>query len=143
MGRFETFSILIAKINRNVRKLKSREMEQFDLRSTHVQYIYHLYKERSLSLKQLSDICIADKAAVSRVIDELQNLGYVKKSDRHQYKHSYSLTKLGEEVGEKLSLRIDSVIEAAGSGLSDEERITFYSNLAKISENLQRMVDGN
>ena len=143
MGRFETFSMLIAKINRNMRKLKAQEMQQFDLRSSHVQYIYHLYKEKALSLKQLSEICISDKAAVSRGIDELQALGYVKQSDRRQYKLFFSLTEAGEEIGEKLSLRVDSVLKATSLGLSDEERRAFYKHLTIISENLQRIVDGN
>lgn len=143
MGRFETFSMLIAKINRNMRKLKAQEMQQFDLRSSHVQYIYHLYKEKALSLKQLSEICISDKAAVSRGIDELQALGYVKQSDRRQYKLFFSLTEAGEEIGEKLSLRVDSVLKATSLGLSDEERRAFYNHLTIISENLQRIVDGN
>ena len=136
MGRFETFSMLIAKINRNMRKLKAQEMQQFDLRSSHVQYIYHLYKEKALSLKQLSEICISDKAAVSRGI-------YVKQSDRRQYKLFFSLTEAGEEIGEKLSLRVDLVLKATSLGLSDEERRAFYNHLTIISENLQRIVDGN
>ena len=141
MRRFETFSTLIGKINKNMRKLKTHEMGQFNLRSSHVQYIYHLYVEKALSLKQLSEICISDKAAVSRGIDELQALGYVKQSDKRQYKHLFSLTDQGEEIGKKLSLRIDSVLKATRSGITDEELLSFYNQLSKISENLERIVD--
>ena len=141
MERFETFSTLIAKINKNIRKIKAREMKEFELKSSHVQYIYHLHKEKSLSLKQLSDMCIADKAAVSRVIEELQSFGYVEQSKSGRYKLLYSLTETGEEVAKKLSSRIVTVLEAVGHGLSDDERIGFYKNLTEISENLQRIAD--
>ena len=143
MRRFETFSMLITKINRNMRKLKAQEMQQFNLRSSHVHYIYYLYKEKALSLKQLSQLCISDKAAVSRGIDELQALGYVKESDKKQYKLFFSLTEEGEKIGEKLSSRVDTVLEATSKGLSEEERLTFYNNLTIICENLQRLVDDN
>ena len=143
MRRFETFSMLITKINRNMRKLKAQEMQQFNLRSSHVHYIYYLYKEKALSLKQLSQLCISDKAAVSRGIDELQALGYVKESDKKQYKLFFSLTEEGEKIGEKLSSRVDTVLEATSKGLSEEERLTFYNNLTRICENLQRLVDDN
>lgn len=141
MERFEVFSTLIAKINRNVRKLKADQMAKYNLRSTHVQYIYHLYTEKSLSLKKLAEICIADKSAVSRGIEELQSLGYVTASDKHQYRLSYSLTKRGEDVGRELSERIDSVIEAVGKGISQEERAAFYRMLTIISENLQTIAN--
>ena len=143
MRRFETFSMLITKINRNMRKLKSQEMRQFNLRSSHVHYIYYLYKEKALSLKQLSEICVSDKAAVSRGIDELQELGYVKQSGKRQYKLSFSLTEEGEKIGERLALKVDSVLEATSIGISEEKRLEFYNNLSKISENLQRLVDDN
>lgn len=143
MRRFETFSMLITKINRNMRKLKAQEMQQFNLRSSHVHYIYYLYKEKALSLKQLSQMCLSDKAAVSRGIDELQALGYVKEFDKRRYKLFFSLTEEGEKIGEKLSSRVDTVLEATSKGLSEEERLTFYNNLAIICENLQRLVDDN
>ena len=143
MRRFETFSMLITKINRNMRKLKAQEMQQFNLRSSHVQYIYYLYKEKALSLKQLSQMCLSDKAAVSRGIDELQALGYVKESDKKQYKLFFSLTEEGEKIGERLSSRVDTVLEATSKGLSEEERLTFYNNLTIICENLQRLVNDN
>lgn len=141
MERFETFSALIGRINKNIRKLKSAEMSSYNLRSTHVQYIYYLYREKALSLKQLSDICIADKASVSRAVEELQSLGLVKTGKKKQYKLSYSLTEEGERVGERIFQRINTVIGSAGCGLSDEERASFYKMLALISENLQKIVD--
>ena len=90
MERFDTFSALISKINKNVRKLKSDATSKFSLRSSHVQYLYNLHRAGALSLKKLSQLCVADKAAVSRSIDELQALGYVKASDKKQYKLLYS-----------------------------------------------------
>ena len=141
MERFETFSTLIAKINKNVRKIKSAEMSSYNLRSTHVQYIYHLYREKALSLKQLSNLCIADKASVSRAVEELQSLGLIKADNKKQYKISYSLTEDGERIGESLFQRIDTIIGRAGRGLSEEERADIYKMLALISENLQKIVD--
>ena len=34
--RFETFTVLINRISRNIRKIKNHEMAEYDLRSAHV-----------------------------------------------------------------------------------------------------------
>jgi len=41
--RFEIFTVLINRINRNIRRIKNQEMAEYDLRSAHVSCLYYLY----------------------------------------------------------------------------------------------------
>ena len=42
--RFETFTVLITKISRSIRKIKTEEMAKFNLKSPHVSCLYYLFK---------------------------------------------------------------------------------------------------
>ena len=75
--RFKTFTVLMANINRSIRKIKTEEMAEFRLKSPHVSCLYYLYKENALTAKELCDICEEDKANISRTIDYLETNGYL------------------------------------------------------------------
>ena len=51
--RFETFTVLIAKISRNIRKIKNQEMAEYDLRSSHISCLYYLYCTDKLTATEL------------------------------------------------------------------------------------------
>lgn len=40
--RFETFTVLIAKISRSIRRIKAEEMSEFHLKGPHVSCLYYL-----------------------------------------------------------------------------------------------------
>lgn len=143
MERFETFTTMIANISRAIRKIKSGEMAKWNLKSNHVSCIYYIYKNKSLTPKQLCDICEEDKANVSRSIEYLEENGYVKLNPipNKRYKRTFSLTEKGEVVGKSLSERIDEVLVRSSKGVDDEQRAIMYSSLMKVSENLQNLAD--
>ena len=76
--RFETFTVLIGQISRSIYKLKTMEMAGYDLRSSHVSCLYYLYKMKSLTAKELCDICAEDKAHISRAGKYLEENGYLR-----------------------------------------------------------------
>lgn len=138
IDRFETFTILIANISRNIRKIKAEEMAEYNLKSTHVSCMYYLYKEGSLTAKEICDRCDEDKAAISRAIDYLEKNEYLvcEKSDGKRYKSHLTLTKNGIEVGKKISTKIDKILEVVSAELTEDERIFFYKSLRLINDNL-------
>lgn len=143
MERFKTFTLLIAKINRSIRKIKNEEMAEFGLKSPHVSCLYYLYKEESLTAKELSDICDEDKAAVSRSILALEKLGYLscESESKKRYKAPITLTEEGRAVAEKIANKIDSVLDFVGDAILEDERIRFYENLNSVCENLQKICE--
>ena len=55
--RFETITVLIMKLNRNIHKIKMREMADFNLKTSHVSCLYYIYTAESLTAKELSCVC--------------------------------------------------------------------------------------
>ena len=142
--RFETFTILISKINRCIQKLKSEEMSEFNLKTSHVSCLYYLHKNNNqLTAKELCDACDEDKAAVSRAIKYLETEGFLacESKTEKRYKSPLFLTEKGKLAAEKLAQKVDSYVDLASVGLSDNDRKIFYDSLILISENLQKICD--
>lgn len=139
--RFETFTVLIAKISRNIRKIKTAVMSEFDLKSTHVSCIYYLYKAGTLTATELSEICEEDKGAVSRSIEYLETNGYIVcDSDApKRYKSPLRLTPKGEEIGSRMVSKVDSVLSRVGVALSNEMRAAMYQSLNIVCDDLQKI----
>ena len=53
--RFETFTVLIAKISRSIRRIKAEEMSEFHLKGPHVSCLYYLTQLGPLTAGQLCD----------------------------------------------------------------------------------------
>ena len=142
--RFETFTVLIASINRCIRKIKSEEMAEFDLKSPHVSCLYYLHKTESLTARELCDLCEEDKSNISRSIKYLEENGYLVCHSRMQkrYQSPLALTDKGREVGKYITERIDSVLKEASAGLSEEHRVILYRSLSLVNDNLQKLCDG-
>ena len=75
--RFETFTVLMNRINRNIRKIKNREMAEYKLRSPHISCLYYLYTSGNLTATDLCEKCEEDKATISRSLDYLEKNGYL------------------------------------------------------------------
>ncbi len=134
--RFETFTVLINKISRNIRKIKNQEMAEYGLRSTHVSCLYYLYSEQSVTATDLCERCEEDKATISRAIEFLESNGYLV-CDAKRYKRPLLLTEKGMEAGKRITDKVNRVLEKVGIGLTEEERVAFYRSLSIISRNLE------
>ncbi|MBR2478888.1 MAG: winged helix-turn-helix transcriptional regulator [Clostridia bacterium] len=136
--RFETFTVLIAKISRNIRKIKNHEMAEYDLRSPHVSCLYYLYSSDSLTAAELCERCEEDKATISRSLDHLKKNGFLENGTvgSKRYKTPLVLTDKGKEVGKKISDKINSVLDEISRDLSEKERVEFYRSLSVVSDGL-------
>ena len=139
--RFETFTVLIGQISRSIYKLKTMEMAGYDLRSSHVSCLYYLYKMKSLTAKELCDICAEDKANISRAVKYLEENGYLRCESKRvkRYQSPLILTEKGEEIGKRIAFRIDRILSRAGDGVSEEDRRIMYRSLAVIRDNLSKL----
>lgn len=142
--RFQTFTVLIGKINREIKRIKTNEVKELGLKSPHVSCLYYLYKEKYLTSKELTDICEEDKASVSRTLDFLKKNGYIvliKENDK-KYRNHLTLTDKGVEVASIIADKIDNILALASAGLSEEDRVILYRSLNLISENLKDVSNG-
>ena len=125
MERFETFTLLVSKLSRSIRKIKSEEMAEFGLNAS-----------------ELCERCEEDKAAVSRSLDYLEKNGYVTCAEgSRRYRSPLGLTEKGAAVCRVLNEKIERVVEAASRGLSDRERQIMYGAMAVISDHLDEIAE--
>lgn len=139
--RFEKFTVLIAKVSRNIRKLKNMEMAQYGLKSHHISCLYYLYTSAGLSAKELCEKCEEDKATISRSLDFLETNGFItcKSVLAKRYKSPLILTEKGRTAACKIAEKVDRILDEVGMGMSDAERESFYRSLTVISDNLDRI----
>ena len=142
--RFNAFTVLVDKLKRSIRKIKTEEMAEFDLKSPHVSCLYYLYKFEPMTSKELSEVCEEDKASVSRSIEYLEENGYLvcPVEVRKRYKSPLKLTEKGTETARLITLKVDSMLEKASEGLPEPDRLIMYRSLELISNNLQRICNG-
>ena len=137
--RFETFTVLINRISRNIRKIKNQEMAECNLRSAHISCLYYLYANKSATATDLCERCEEDKATISRALDYLETNGYLTCESKNvkRYKSPLILTDKGNVVGKKIADKISGVLDVISDGLTEEERVAFYRSLSIISECLE------
>ena len=140
-ARFETFTVLLNRINRNIRKIKNEEMANYELRSPHISCLYYLYTSEELTAKDLCERCEEDKATISRSLDYLEKNNYLicKSDSKKRYNATFELTEKGMRAGKRIADKITSVLDEISMGISDEDRAIFYRSLNIISENIDKV----
>ena len=141
--RFETFTVLINRISRNIRKIKIQEMAEYDLRSAHISCLYYLYSASNMTATDLCERCEEDKATISRALDYLETNGYLtcESKSAKRYKAPLILTEKGMIVGKRISSKINAVLDEISDGLTEEERVAFYRSLSIISDSLDAVAN--
>lgn len=140
--RFETFTVLINRISRNIRRIKNQEMEEYNLKSAHISCLYYLYQSERLTASELCERCEEDKATISRALEYLEKNGYLicETKAAKRYRSPLLLTEKGNVTAAKIAEKIDDVLMQVGESLTEEERAIFYRSLSTISEGLDKIV---
>ena len=142
--RFETFTVLINRISRDIRKIKNQEMAAYHLRGAHVSCLYYIYSLGSVTSAELCEHCEEDKATISRAVDYLETNGFLlRDADAKRYKSPLLLTEKGREAGKRITERIDGILETVSHALTEEERLEFYRCLSAISRSLEAIVQSS
>ncbi len=145
MDRFATFTVLINRISRNIRKIKNQEMAEYNLKSIHVSCLYYLYIEDKMTATDLCERCEEDKATISRALDYLETKGYLicESKSTKRYKSPFILTEEGRDIGKKIADKINGVLDIISTSLTEKERVEFYRSLSIISESLETVSKQN
>jgi len=139
--RFEDFVSAVSSVYKCLNKIKNYETEKFGLRGSHVMCIFYLARHHEgLTLTEMCEKTGEDKAAVSRTLSFLQENGYIfiEENESKKYKRPYFLTDEGKKVSGELDSIIVGAVDRIGTGLTIEQRETFYVAFGKIAENLNK-----
>ncbi len=138
---FHKFTSVFAEINHSMHRLKTECMAEFGLKSSHLLCLYYLYNESPLCTTELIKLCCEDKGSISRTVKELKEKGYIvsRNTLTNIYRVPIVLTQKGQETGEKLTEKIDSVMSKTSLGITNEEMTVMYKALKTIAENLNKI----
>lgn len=140
VSRFEHFSTAISCIYRYIQKIERIEMENYGLKGPHAQCLLAMRRyPEGITAARLCDVCDKDKAAISRMMTELEEKGMIVRGETggNRYRMQLKLTALGEEAADHVEQRAKLAVEEASCGMTDEQRTTLYTVLDLIAGNLQ------
>lgn len=139
LQRFEAFTAAISGIYRDIQKIERDEMEKYGLKGAYAQYLLALsHCPEGLSAAELCEVCDKDKAAVSRVLSELEKKGLLRCREG-QYRARLTLSDEGMRAAEYVKERACLAVDAAGRGLSEKERSGMYLALDTVASNLKTL----
>ena len=140
MNRFEQFSSMISGINRYIQKIERDEMIKYGYKGAFAQYLVAIRRHpEGITSAKLCEICDKDKAAVSRVIAEMQEKGLITRESRsdRRYNAPIKLTEEGLQAAAYVDERAKAAIDAVGSDMTDADRAALYATLNFIAAKLQ------
>ena len=117
-----------------VQELRNHNVE--GLAPSHGDILWALFKNRSLSMKQLAEIIDRDKSTVTALVNKLIKLGYVRKTPDATDSRvlRISLTKKGEGLQDTLVDISGRLLEKFYKNLSEKERNDLAALLVKIND---------
>ena len=80
LNRFAQFSYMISSIYRNIQKIEHDEMVKLGYKGAYAKYLVAMFQQpQRITSSNLCELCDKNKAAVSRMISEMEEKGLVKK----------------------------------------------------------------
>lgn len=139
LNRFTQFCSSISIIQRAIQKIERDEMERYGNKGAYAQYLVamHQYPD-GVTASQLCELCDRDKAAVSRVLAEMEEKALIHREGSN-YRAKLFLTESGQRAAQFVCDRAVVAAMEAGKGLSEEDRAIFYAALNLIASNLQAL----
>lgn len=141
LNRFEQFSSVISSIYRDIQIIEREEMEKYGFKGAYAQYLVVMkHYSEGVTASQLCDICGKDKAAVSRILSEMEAKGLITKENSDKvYKSKISLTDEGRKAADYVCDKAKAAVEAVGNELSEVDRKVMYTSLELIASKLHKL----
>ena len=136
---YELFSSSICCIYHDIQRIERAQMAKYGLKGPHAQCLLAMSRyPEGITAVRLCEVCEKDKAAISRIVAELEQMGMVRRTEHNgtRYRASLTLTEQGQTAAKAVEEKARLAVERAGAGLDDKSREVFYSVLALIAGNL-------
>ena len=141
-SRYELISGSLASMYHDIQKIERMEMAKYGLKGPHAQCLLAMKRHpEGITAARICEACEKDKAAVSRILSELEAAGMVVRENRNgsRYRASLLLTQQGNLAAEAVVEKARLAVELAGTGFGEAEREIFYRVLAIIAGNLHKL----
>lgn len=136
---FEELTVLINRINRNIRRIKNREMAEYDLRAAHISCLLYLYEHDGAIASNLCEECGEDKATVSRALSYLEANEFIARQcgSSKPYKNAILLMPKGREAGKRIADMNSYILDVISGGFTKEEKSSLFNSLSILNDNLE------
>ena len=145
ISHFEQFLYVISKIHRQIQKIERAEMVKQGYKGAFAQYLATLRRyEEGLTSSELCEICDKDKAAVSRIIAEMEEKGLIEREKKivRTYRSKITLTEKGKELAKYVSETSRLAVAAVSGGIFDNvDQEVVYNTLDALFESLQKIAE--
>ena len=121
-SRYELISASISSMYHDIQKIERVEMAKYGLKGPHAQCLLAMKKHpQGITAARLCEICEKDKAAVSRILAELEDAGMILRENRNgsRYRSSLTLTEQGMAAAEAVVEKARLAVELAGIGFDE------------------------
>lgn len=139
ISKYELVSASVSCIYHDIQKIERVEMAKYGMKGPQAQCLLAMRRHpEGITAARLCALCEKDKAAISRILAELEQSGMVSREARGgtRYRAKLTLTEQGRTAAAAVSEKARLAVEQAGEGLDDAQREVFYQVLAQIAENL-------
>lgn len=137
LDRFEQFTTSISGIYRSIQKIERDEMEKYGLKGAYAQYLLAMTRHPDgMTAATLCEVCEKDKAAISRILSEMEHKGLVIR-ESGSYRSLVRLTEAGKAAARFVQEKAIAAAEIASSVLTEEDRTHLYDILSRLSGKLQ------
>lgn len=101
--------------------------------------LYHLLQEDHITQKELADLCKLNTATMSRNLDKLEQMGFLKREANPNCRRSFliCLTEQGRLEASKIDKIFHQFDQMICKDIPDADLELFYSTLIKMCENLE------
>ena len=138
LNRFAQFSYMISNINRNIQKIEHDEMVKLGYKGAYAKYLVVMAQQpQGVTSSKLCEICDKNKAAVSRMITEMEEKGLVLRN--HSYNALIKLTKKGENLAKYVCEKAELAVQEVSKDLPIEQRTLLYTLLNQLSGSIHKL----
>lgn len=144
INRFEQFSYTFFSIHRQIQRIERNVMEACGYKGAFAQYLVMLSQHPDgLTAARICEICDKDKAAVSRITNEMLEKGLIERETVGEriYRGKLRLTDEGKRVAKYTCEKALVAVMEVGKEMTEEERAIFYDTLDRLSAKLQTLAD--
>ena len=129
ISKYELFSNSVERLSRDIQKLERMEMARYGLKGPHAQCLLALSRyPQGMIATELCELCEKDKAAISRIVAELEEAGLVQRMERNGTRYRATF--------------MNRVVSSDYRNLISENKPEVMSVLEISDETYQAMLDG-
>jgi DNA-binding MarR family transcriptional regulator len=137
----DSIGFQISNTGRKLSQLLSLQFQPFGLTSEQWSVLHSLCEEEGVTQRMLSIRTEKDPTNVTRILDQLERKGLVRREPNREDRRSFLLT--ATEQGRKLAAELEPIerqlVEALLEGIEPEQLEAFRAVMAQVNRNAERI----